>query len=155
MFSLPNFIGMVAFIVALIGGVLMIFPTEDPTQRLIIGASAYLLWRFAGAFFITRDLRQGRKLMLRRQYRDAITKFDEAYTFFADYPLFDRLRWVFTLNISKTSYKETCLLSAAYCHVLMQNKNEAREMLQQTLEEFPDSTVAKTSLEQVEAMDDL
>ncbi|MDH5526830.1 MAG: hypothetical protein OEY97_05920 [Nitrospirota bacterium] len=100
-----------------------------------------------------RGHRRGAGRLKREQFTEAIGEFQSAYDFFSRHPWLDRYRALILFNASAFSYREAALISIAYCHARMGNVAGYRAYLERALAEFPDSQMAKNSLNMLDALE--
>lgn len=77
---------------------------------------------------------------------DAIPHFEKSYEFFARHIWMDKYRYLVMLSSGRLSYREMALINIAFCYGQAGNGIMARGYYERTLQEFPDSSVAKTAL---------
>jgi len=58
----------------------------------------------------------------------------------------DKYRYLFLLSSSKFSYKEMGMINIAFCYYQLGDIKKAKEMYENTLKEFPESEMAKASI---------
>ncbi len=115
-------------------------------HSILWGCAIYLIYSFGSRFLLTRAQRQGMRLTRSGKYQEAIAAFEKSYQFFRRFDWIDRYRFVTLMNPSAMSYREMALINIAYCYVQLGNKEKAREYYQKTLEDFPQSQLAKNYL---------
>ncbi len=115
-------------------------------HHVITGVVFYLMLSFALRFGIPFHHRKGIALFKKGSYKEAIPFFKKSHAFFQKHPWLDTYRYVTMLSSSEISYRETALLNIAFCHGQSGNGEKSRAWYEKTLEEFPDSEMAKSSL---------
>lgn len=100
-----------------------------------------------------RSHRRGVRKIRRDRFAEAIPDFQRAYDFFCRHPWLDRYRAALLFNASAIGYREAALLCIAHCHARTGNVPEYRATLARTLAEYPDSQIAKNSLQMLDAVE--
>ncbi len=111
-----------------------------------MGALIYLLASFILRRLIPRNHRKGIRCFSSGDYPLAIREFEKSYEFFTRHSWIDRYRYVVVLTSSRASYREMALLNIAYCYGQMGQGEKAKGYYRKTLEEFPESEMAKSAL---------
>ena len=75
-----------------------------------------------------------------------------SYGFFNKKQWIDKYRFIILLSASRISYKEMALLNIAFCYGQLGDGKRSREFYEKTLTEFPDSEMAKTALNMLNAV---
>lgn len=95
---------------------------------------------------ITKKHRKGMRLLKKGNFDEAIVCFQESYDFFDKNEALNK--YVAPLfSASKITYKEMALLDLAFCYLKKQEGAKAKSIYEQTLREFPNSMMAKHTLE--------
>ncbi|MBN1501035.1 MAG: hypothetical protein JW982_12815 [Spirochaetes bacterium] len=95
--------------------------------------------------------RKGIKQYKKRDFAAAIPFFMKSYDFFKKHSWLDKYRYIFLLSSSRLTYREMALLNAAFCFSQINQGKQAREHYEQVLQEFPESQLAKTALNMMDA----
>ena len=121
---------------------------RDPVSS---GLIVFLILYFVLRFGIPRSHTKGIKLMKRKEYDKAVECFKMSYDFFNKKQWIDKYRFIILLSSSRISYKEMALLNIAFCYGQLGDGKRSREFYEKTLTEFPDSEMAKTALNMLNA----
>lgn len=130
-----------------------VFSFAQMDEPILLGALTYLLVVILVRRFVLREHRRGIAFFKRKQYTEAIDHFKESYDFFTKHKWVDRYRFVTTFSSSRISYREMALLDMAFCYAQTGNGDKSKEYYLQTLNEFPDSEIAKASLKMIESIE--
>ncbi|WP_152425279.1 tetratricopeptide repeat protein [Nafulsella turpanensis] len=117
--------------------------TGDP---LIFGAATYLGVSFMLRTLVPSDHRKGMSLIRKEKYNEAINYFEKSYSFFKQNDWVDKYRYLTLLSSTRLSYKEMALNNIAFCYGQVGDGGKAREYYEKTLNEFPESGIAKAGL---------
>jgi len=113
---------------------------------LYLACITYLTISLSVRLSITRKHRKGAFLCKGENYKAAIIEFEKSYEFFTKHKWIDTYRYITLLSSSRISYTEMALLNIAFCSSQIGDGITAKKYYEKTLEQFPDSEVAKTSL---------
>jgi tetratricopeptide (TPR) repeat protein len=86
------------------------------------------------------------KLIQQGNYSGAIQSFENMYAYFQRNKWLDKYRHIFLLNVSAISFGEMALLNIAFCYGQMGEPEKLKQILERTLAEFPNSLIAKNTL---------
>lgn len=125
---------------------------EEP---LLSGVVIYLLIFLALKNIIPRHHRMGIRLFKSEQYNEAVQEFQKSYDFFLKHKWIDRYRFIVLLSSSRISYLEMALLNMAYCYGQLGEGLKSRKLYEKTLEQFPDSKMAKAAIKMLESAKDI
>jgi tetratricopeptide (TPR) repeat protein len=90
--------------------------------------------------------------MVRRQnFADAVRHFERSFEFFEIRPWLDNYRAFLLLSPSSISYREMALANAGFCYSQIGDGVNARKYYERCLEMFPDSMLASTALQMLNA----
>ena len=117
-----------------------------PEYALMYGASAYLFISIILKTQISKAHRQGIVFIHKKQYKNAIIRFEESYAFFKKYPWVDKYRYITVLSASKIPFGEMALNNIAFSYGQLGNRKKARAYYKQTLAEYPNSEIAQVAL---------
>lgn len=109
---------------------------------------SFSLWRG-----VPRYHRKGILLYKQGNYAQAIEEYKKSYVFFSKHPWIDKYRYLTLLSASKISYTEMALLNIAFCYTQIKNAKSAKEYYQKALERFPNSEMAKISLNMIDSFE--
>lgn len=132
-------------------GAWVLFGEQMGISALAIGAGAYLAYSFGSRALLTQTHRQGMLLTRQGRYKDAIKKYEQSYAFFSKHAWIDNYRSLVLLTPSAMSYREMALVNTAYCYAKMGKDKQAKEAYERTLREFPNSAMAKATLNLINA----
>jgi len=117
----------------------------------IPGALMYLAISLPLRFGVPHHHRKGIALFKKGLFEDAIPFFENSYSFFKRNSWIDKYRYVILLSSSQISYTEMALLNIAFCYGQSGDEKKSKTYYEKTLAEFPDSEIAKTSLQMFQA----
>lgn len=133
-------------------GIIFLFRQLGIVEPIVTGAAAYLIILLVLRKRVALDHRKGINLFKKSAYAEAIPHFEKSYAFFNKHSWIDRWRYIVLLSSSKISYREMALLNIAFCHGQTGNGPESKKVYEQTLQEFPDSEMAKAALNMIESV---
>lgn len=110
------------------------------------GLVTYLLISFGLRTFVPYSHNKGMKLVKQDKFEEAIPLFEKSYEFFTRNAWIDRYRFITLLSSSAMSYREMSLTNIALCYSQLNDKASARKYYKKTLEEFPESEIAKNGM---------
>lgn len=113
----------------------------------------YLIISVTLKLWIPHNHRKGIALFKANQYEQAIEEFQKSYLFFSNYIWIDRFRFITLLSSSRVSYREMALLNIAFCYSQIGDGNKSKDYYLQTIEQFPNSEMANTSLRMIESIE--
>ncbi len=111
----------------------------------------YLALSISVRYLVPHNHRKGMALFRAGNYAQAVEEFEKSYDFFKRHPWIDRYRFLVLLSSSRISYTEMALLNIAYGYAQSGDGKQAKEYYEKTLMEFPDSGMAKSALQMLEA----
>lgn len=124
----------------------LIVPAAGIPEDVFIAGLTYLIFcRVMRARFV-RDHREGMKAYHSQRFEDAISHFDASYRFFSAHRNLDSWRSLLFGVASSNPYRVIALCNMAYCWSQAGNGQRAIELYEQALQEKPDCTLAKASL---------
>lgn len=98
-----------------------------------IALLCYLTITFIFYRVIPKKHVEGVKKTYNKEYETAFQYFEESYQFFSKYRFFDKYGFVFLLNMSDYTYRESALLNQAYIKYEEGNKDESKELYEKVL----------------------
>jgi tetratricopeptide (TPR) repeat protein len=123
------------------------FLTPDRlAASLASGAGIYLLYSLLSRRLVTRRIRRGFRLLKQQAFPEAIAEYEKAYDFFSRHAWLDRFRYLTVLSSSAYSYREAALCGIAFAYSQMGDAANAVKFYRRALTEFPDCSIAQTSL---------
>jgi tetratricopeptide (TPR) repeat protein len=126
---------------------------EDVSHSVIFGCAIYLIYSLCSRQIIASAHRTGIRLSKRGRFQEAIALFEQSYQFFTKHKWIDRFRSLVLMSPSAISYREMALVNIAFCHSQIGNAESAKEYYEKTLQEFPDSGMAKASLNMIKTFE--
>lgn len=148
-----SWIMVVPQIVAMVASVCIVHIVLRPdvfSVSLILGCGVYLAYSIGSRQFIASAHRTGIRLSRRGKFQAAIPQYERSYQFFTRHEWIDRFRSLVLMSPSATSYREMALVNIAFCHAQLGNAELAKLYYQKTLEKFPGSLMATTSLKMID-----
>ena len=142
---MPQLFSMVASVAI----VHVVLRPEDFVHSLMLGCAIYLAYSIGSRQIIASAHRTGIRLSKQGKFQEAIPQYERSYQFFTKHKWIDRFRCLVLMSPSAISYREMALLNIAFCHGQLGNADLAKEYYQKTLQEFPDSGMAKASLKMI------
>ena len=125
----------------------------DLKSPILVGAAAYLTLSIAIRRLIPRHHRRGIRLLKDNKFDKARIEFEKSYEFFTRNAWVDNFRYLALLSSTRICYREMALLNIAYCYGQTGDGKRSKESYEKTLEEFPESEIAKASLRMFAAAD--
>ena len=113
---------------------------------LCLAAVTYLIISFSLRFGLLRNQRKGIRLLKKENYQLAIEEFQKSYDFFTKHAWLDKYRYLTLFDSSRISYTEIALNNIAFCCLQTGEATLAKQYYEKTLEQFPNSGMAKTAL---------
>lgn len=110
------------------------------------GLVTYLILSFGLRTFIPHNHNKGMKYVKKNKFAEAIPCFEKSYNFFKENNWVDKYRFITLLSSSAMSYREMSLTNIALCYEQLGDIFKAKEYYEKTLEEFPNSEIAKSGL---------
>ena len=119
---------------------------------LIGGAITYFLFSQLLRRIFTKEHRKGIAYVKVGKFEEAISHFQESYTFFAKNEWMDTFRYLTLLSSNKITYKEMALINIAFCYGQTGNGALSKEYYEKTLQEFPNSGMAEAALKLIHSV---
>lgn len=116
-----------------------------------IGVILYLAIFYLLRFQVPKHHRRGISLFKKKAFSEAIQHFQKSYDFFKRNMWIDNYRYITLLSSSRVSYTEMALLNMAYCYSQIGKGQESLKFYKKSLDEFPDSEMAKAALKMFES----
>ena len=113
---------------------------------IFIAALAYFIFCRAMRATFVRDHRKGMKAYRAQKFQDAISHFEASHRFFSAHRGLDRWRSLLFGVASQNPYRVIALCNMAYCYSQAGDGQKAIKLYEQALQEQPDCTLAKASL---------
>lgn len=142
----PQFlvIGIFSFVAYLIG-LNEILNLQGVIASVMYGAIGQLVVWYGVRSIVAKFHKQGMDLVKQEKFTEAIPLFIDSLEMFAKYSWVDKYRY-FLISSSKMSYREMDLNNIAFCYAQIGEKEKAIQFYKQTLQEFPNSGMAKAAL---------
>ena len=142
----------IAHQLVVMGLIMLVWYQFEKSNFVLFGVLMYLLISQILRRTISREHRKGMVKVKREQFEAAIPYFKRSYEFFKKNAWIDKYRFLTLLSSSKMSYKEMALNNIAFCYGQIGDGNLSKEFYQRTLDEFPDSGMAKVALRLLNSM---
>lgn len=127
-----------------------IFSPDDFLRGGAYGAAAYLLFSFGSRALLLKNHKRGVTLVQLKQYEEAIREFELSYQFLDKYRWLDQYRFITMLDSSALSYREMALCNIGYSYIQLSEPERALRYYKKALEEFRESKMAKSGIEQLQ-----
>ena len=134
------------------GIIMLIWFQFNKTEFVTYGALTYLIISQSLRRTITREHRKGMDKIKLEDFENAIPHFENSYEFFKRHHWLDKYRYLTLLSSGKMTYKEMALNNIAFCYGQMGNGEVSKEYYERTLNEFPQSGIAKAGLRLLNSM---
>lgn len=135
-----------------IGLIMLLWYPFEKSNFMLYGAITYLVISQILRRTISKEHRRGMANIQRQQFEEAIANFERSYAFFQQNNWIDQYRFVTLLSSGRMSYKEMALNNIAFCYGQLGNGLLSKEYYQKTLDEFPESEMAKVGLRFLQSM---
>jgi len=116
----------------------------------VIGLFLYLSLTFCVYRIIPKYHRKGIKHLSKGDYESAFQEFEKSFVFFSKYDFLDSYGFIFLLNMSNYSYRESALLNQAFIHYKVGKYNKARVLYETILNKNAKNRIAKITLKRME-----
>ena len=139
------FVSLLAVIVAFAFGV------REPALAFLIAALAWSVFTRVLRLSLTSQFRRGIARLRKGRFAEAAPLLEASYAAFARRPWIAHFRLVLLGNASSMSYREMALCNAAVAYAQVGEGTRAIQLYEQTLREFPGSSLATSSLQMLRA----
>lgn len=112
----------------------------------VIALFCYLVITFIFYRVIPKKHVKGVKKTYNKEYKIAFQYFEESYQFFSKYKFFDKYGFVFLINTSDFTYRESALLNQAYIKYAEGNEDESKELYKKVLIINSKNRIAKKAI---------
>lgn len=136
----------------IMGLIMLIWYQFNKADFVLYGAITYLIISQLLRRLIAREHRKGMAKVKMEDYENAILHFKNSYEFFQENDWIDKYRFLTLLSSGKMSYKEMALNNLAFCYGQIGNGKLSKEYYERTLDEFPESGMAKAGLRLLNSM---
>jgi hypothetical protein len=113
---------------------------------LFSGVGAYLVLSVVLRYTVTREHRNGVRLMRAGRFEDAVPAFQRSVAFFERHPRIDRLRAFTALSASSMTYREMAMCNIAFALAQLRRGEAAKNAYERVLAEYPDNGMARAAL---------
>ena len=134
------------------GLIIFIWYQFTKSHFVIYGSITYLALSQLLRRIIAKEHKKGIAKVKREHFEEAISDFKNSYEFFNTYEWIDKYRYFILLSSTKMSYKEMALNNIAFCYGQIGNGELAKEYYEKTLDEFPESGIAKAALKLINSV---
>jgi hypothetical protein len=141
----------IAFVSFLAVIVAFAFRVTEPALAFLIAALAWSVFTRVLRLSLTSQFRRGIARLRKARFTEAAPLLEASYSAFARRPWIDRFRFVLLGNASSMSYREMALCNAAFAYAQVGEGTRAIQLYEQTLREFPASSLATSSLQMLRA----
>ncbi len=122
------------------------------TFGMFVALACYIGYTIAVRSLVAREHRNGIRLVRRKRFSEAISHFEQSFTFFDRHRWLDAWRGIILLSSSKASYREMALLNTAFRFSKVGEGTRAADTYRRCLELFPNSGVAESALRMLESV---
>ncbi len=102
---------------------------------------------------LSRAHRRGMRLIKQHQFGEALPHFEASLAFFTRNGWLDRWRSLVLLSTSAMSYREMALCNMAFCYSQTGRGQEATELYERILDEFPENGMAEAALNMIRSVE--
>lgn len=141
----------IVFVSLLAVTVAFAFGVTEPALAFLIAALAWSVFTRVLRLSLTSQFRRGIAQLRKGRFTEAAPLLEASYAAFARRPWIDRFRLVLLGNASSMSYREMALCNAAFAYAQVGEGTRAIQLYEQTLREFPSSSLATSSLQMLRA----
>lgn len=135
-----------------LGFIMMIWSLFEESNFILYGAITYFLISQILKSTIPKEHRKGMVKVKLEKFEEAIPYFKKSYEYFKRNNWIDKYRFLTLLSSGRMSYKEMALNNIAFCYGQIGNGKLSKEFYEKTLEEFPESGLAKAGLRLLNSM---
>jgi tetratricopeptide (TPR) repeat protein len=149
--SWTGVLAQVAFICFLAAAIAFAFGVRHLALAFLIAAVAHSVFARIMRVWLTAGFQRGVALLRASRFSDAAPVFEASHAALARRPWIDRFRFVLLGAASSMSYREMALCNAAFAYSQVGDGARAIQLYEQALREFPDSSLALSSLQMLRA----
>ncbi|MCF2489899.1 tol-pal system YbgF family protein [Dyadobacter sp. CY347] len=120
-------------------------------HAILFSALTYLMMSNLARFLVLKHHNRAVKFVKAEDFRSAIRGFQSSYDFLSTYPWIDKYRYMTLLSSSKLSFREMALNNIAFSHAQIGEGDQAILYYNKMLTEFPNSDLAETALNFIDA----
>ena len=126
-----------------------VFSVRESASAIFFAALTHaVLYRIMRKVF-TAEHRHGISLFRAKKFSEAAPHFEASYQALGRRPWLDRFRWLLLGSAGAISYREMALCNAAFCYSQSGDGTRATALYEQTLQEFPGSSLATAALNMI------
>lgn len=118
-------------------------------EPFLLAAILYFVIAMLLRYSISFHHRRGMSYLKKKKYKEAIEMYKKSYSYFSKHPWIDKYRFITLFSSSRISYTEMALLNIAFSYAQVGDGENSKKYYDKTLKEFPDSEIAKTSLNMI------
>ena len=128
-----------------------LFYRIDSKNYLTYTFICYLALSYGLRAAVPRSHRKGVQLIKQENFAEAIPWFQKSAVFFGKHAWVDKYRYLTMFIESKQTMREIALCNMAWCFMQTRRINESKKIYEQVLAEYPDNTVARSSLHTIDS----
>lgn len=117
----------------------LLWHAANVNTPLLNGALTYYIFSLCLRTWVPRSHRKGIEFIKNEEWENAISSFENSYTFFQKHRWVDKYRYLTLLSSSRLSYREMALNNIAFCYSQAGNRIKSREYYHRIQQEFPSS----------------
>ena len=125
----------------------IIAPEVSKKNAIVLGALVFIVYSQGSRMIILRNHNNGLKESDKGNYEKAIEGFQRSSDFLNRYSWIDKYRSIVLMSPSVIEYREMALMNIAHAYNQLGNQDKVREYLERTLKEYPESILAKNTLQ--------
>lgn len=128
----------------------VLLPLPDPVAAVLVSFATCAAYMLLARGLLLSHHRNGVMALRRGHLNRAAQEFRASYRRFDAHPWLDRYRHIITFSGSAISYREMALVNEAYTRAQAGRFDDARALYQRTLDEYPDSVIARSALKRMD-----
>lgn len=137
----------------LMGLLVFVYYLLNVSEFVLLGALTYLLLSLGVRRLLLKTFFHAMKLLRMQNFEEAIPYFEKSADYFLRNSWLDKYRYLVLLSSSRISFREMSLCNIAYCYAQMDEDAKAKELCGRILEEYPDSIIARASLDMLNSLE--
>lgn len=131
---------------ALVGLLIYIFHALGYRTPAMLGVLSYYVLALVLRNLVARSHRKGMRLVKQQRYAEAVPCFEKSVEYFTENKWVDDFRFLTLLSYSQMTYQEMGLCNIAFCYSQLGNGQMAKKYYEQTLDKFPENSMAIAAL---------